>query len=189
MRIFIAIPITENAREELSVLQKRLSRSNHSVRWVQPSNTHITLKFLGIINQEKIASISCVLRQASKTCKRFEFGIAGIGAFPSISRPDIIWAGLKSGKTECIALQKNIQSHIEGLCINNESRPFFPHLTIGRVICSERKKLLADALEKEKNFSIKAKVAAEKIVLFSSLLTPEGPIYTSLEEFLLPAGC
>jgi RNA 2',3'-cyclic 3'-phosphodiesterase len=189
MRIFIAIPITENAREEISVLQKRLSRASHSIRWIQPSNTHITLKFFGNINQGKIDSISCALRQASKICKRFEFEIAGIGAFPSISRPDIIWAGLKSGKAECIALQENIQSHIEGLCANNESRPFFPHLTIGRVICSERKKLLVDALEKEKNFSIKTKVAADKIVLFSSMLTPEGPIYTSLEEFLLPAGC
>jgi RNA 2',3'-cyclic 3'-phosphodiesterase len=189
MRIFVAIPITGNAQEELSLLQNRLSISNLSVRWILPSNIHITLKFFGDINQEKISQISGALRQASKTCKRFEFEIAGIGAFPCISRPDIIWAGLKIGKADCIALEKNIQAHIENLFANKESRSYFPHLTIGRVIHSGKKKLLAYALEKEKNFSIKTKVAAKKIVLFSSLLTAKGPIYTSLEEFLLPAGC
>jgi RNA 2',3'-cyclic 3'-phosphodiesterase len=186
MRAFIAIPLTEEVHTKLALLQDRLMKPEADVKWVKPCNIHLTLKFLGDADKDKIQRIISALKEALKTCARFDISIAGTGAFPGLSYPKIIWAGISEGKSQCILLQKAVEPRLKGLGFDKKALPFSPHLTLGRVRSGKNIKELINTLKTEKDFGIKAKIPVNKITLFSSTLTPKGPIYESLEEFLLP---
>jgi RNA 2',3'-cyclic 3'-phosphodiesterase len=185
MRAFIAIPLNDEVREKLSGLQCRLRQSNADIKWVNPENIHLTLKFLSEIEKDKVPAISSALKKAFRKYHKFDISVSGIGAFPDISRPRIIWAGINDEKSQCVFIQKTIDACLEKIGIAKEDRPFFPHLTLGRARSGKNIRELIGALKTEKDFSIKAKIHVNKLVLFSSALTPNGPIYKSLDELLL----
>lgn len=185
MRTFIAIPLTEQAHQELAQLQDKLRKSGADVKWVVPSKIHITLKFLGEIDDGQAARVKNLLDEIVKDHKPFYIHLAKIGAFPRISYPRVVWAGIDEGYEECKALARSIEDAIEKLGFEKESRPFSPHLTLGRVRSSKNKTQLIAAIEKEKDFASQNKVSVNKIILFQSTLTPKGPIYTPLKEFPL----
>ena len=189
MRAFIAIPLPDNTHKELSLLQDRLRKSNADIKWTNPADIHITLKFLGDIDEKAMSLIAQAVRDTSKQHTSFDISIAKAGAFPSPSRPQTIWAGIHEDRPACIILQKQIELCAEKSGIKKEGRSFFPHLTLGRVRSQKNKQALIKILEIEKDFSITTKIPVTKVVLFSSLLTSQGPIYSSLEEFPLLGAC
>jgi RNA 2',3'-cyclic 3'-phosphodiesterase len=189
MRTFIAISLTKASQIELSLLQDRLGKSKADIKWVAPSNIHITLKFLGNIQKSKINQLSPLIENALQGFKIFDIAIAGLGAFPCICSPEIIWAGISKGRGECIGLQKTIESRIKDLDLCKDTRAFFPHVTIGRVVSSSGKGHLVGMIEKEKDFSVCDEISVKKVAIFSSQLTAKGPIYTTLEEFPLSVIC
>lgn len=185
MRAFIAIPLNREVYAELALLQRRLGRSGAGLRWVKPSNIHLTLKFLGSIDDKQLLRIISSLTNALKPHKSFFISLSGIGLFPDRNRPRIIWVGIKKGKEECVCLQKDIENSISNLGIEKENRAFSPHLTIGRVIFKGNKPALVNLIEKERGFSLKAEVPVNMMVLFQSILTSKGPIYKRVGEFQL----
>ena len=185
MRIFIAIPLPDNIQKQVSFLQDRLRKSKADIKWVNPDNIHITLKFLGDIDNKIIEIMTQNLRKKIKSYFSFDVFISNMGAFPSPLCPQIIWAGIHEARCACVLLQKEVELCAEKSGIKKEIRAFFPHLTLGRVRSQKNKQELIRILEEEKDFSITTKIPVKKIVLFSSLLTRQGPIYSSLEEFPL----
>ena len=185
MRAFIAIPLPDNTHKELSLLQDRLRKSNADIKWTNPADIHITLKFLGDIDEKAMSLIAQAVRDTSKQHTSFDISISKTGAFPSPLRPQTIWAGIHEDRPACIILQKQIELCTEKSVPKKEAREFFPHLTLGRLRSQRNKQALIKILEKEKDFSIITKIPVNKIVLFSSLLTQEGPVYSSLEKFPL----
>ena len=185
MRAFIAIPLSQQVKDKIEAAQDRLRKADADVRWVRPANIHITLKFLGNIEDTIIPAVKSSLSSILKSAFRFELEIKEINAFPNLAFPRTIWAGIGQGQKECMALQKDIEQAMEKLGIESEARPFSAHLTLGRIRSDKNRQQLIDTLKKEKDFDPKTKVSAGKIVLFQSLLNSEGPIYTALEEFLL----
>ena len=109
MRTFIAIPLTEGVHQELAKLQDSLRKSGCDIRWADPANIHLTLKFLGEIDDKQTEDIKASLAQALTGHNSFWIHIAGIGAFPRIAYPKIIWVGIDKGSNECIALAKSIE--------------------------------------------------------------------------------
>lgn len=187
MRAFIAIPLTEQVHQELAHLQDKLRKSNADVKWVEPFNIHLTLKFLGEIDEEQVEKIKVSLDEIAKNRHCFDIHLAKVGAFPKISYPRIVWVGIDEGYEECKALAEATEDAMERLGFKKEDRPFSPHLTLGRVRSAKNKTQLMACLEKEKDFPSQSKVSVSKIILFQSILTPKGPAYTPLKEFPLIA--
>ncbi len=185
LRSFIAIELTEEVRSGLKAVLTLLKSENHQIaRWVDPSSIHLTLKFLGNVPSDRITTISQSIKTAAGEVKPFKLEINGLGAFPSLFRPQVIWIGLSGQVDQLKKLQTAIESQITPLGFPMENRPFTPHLTLARVrdtaSVTERQKLgeKVSTTDLRSGFSI----SVNSISLMRSQLTPAGAIYTRLFE-------
>lgn len=187
IRSFIAIelpnPIQENIRDTIKWLQ--LSGVKN-VRWVQYNNIHLTLKFLGDITTSDIENICIQLKQLITSYGSFKIQLDDLGAFPSIRKPQVIWIGLKAHP--CLwNLQKNIEETLSSSGFSQDDRPFFPHLTLGRIkkdATSQDISEITAILNKKydhDNFS----ATLDCVTLFRSDLKPNGAFYTPIFQLKL----
>ncbi|MBI4336126.1 MAG: RNA 2',3'-cyclic phosphodiesterase [Candidatus Omnitrophica bacterium] len=181
MRAFIAIDLSDDNKAELSRLRDELKQAQADVKWVQPENIHLTLKFLGEVTDEYVGKVQEALDRIAAGFKPFEVSLLGIGAFPKLDYPRVIWVGLDKGKEEAEEIAKNIEEELEKLGFAKEDRPFAAHLTIGRVRSGKNKEALKDKIETVscKLLTVSPQLVSS-IVLYQSTLTPHGPIYTAL---------
>lgn len=181
MRAFIAIELSDQIKDTLAQIQSYLKDSDADVKWVEKENIHLTLKFLGEINEKKLQQIKTVVDKIGKLSKPFEITLKDIGVFPKIGSPKVIWAGLDKGAKESIDIAKHMDEELSKMGFEKESRPYAAHLTIGRVRSPKNKEALK---EKILNFQLSAVnfQLISSIALFQSTLTPNGPIYTKLHE-------
>jgi RNA 2',3'-cyclic 3'-phosphodiesterase len=185
MRTFIAIDISAEIRKALAQIEAHLIYAGADVKWVRPENVHLTLKFLGEIDDKKEAEVNAALDSIAKSTKPFELSVKDLGAFPKIDHPRVIWVGLEKGAVETTALAAKVDEALASIGFAKETRPFSPHLTIGRV----RSPINKDKL-KEKMVSAIANIdlptvpthKVSSVILFQSTLTPQGSIYTKLHE-------
>lgn len=195
IRCFIAVELTPKAREELARLQQRLKASlpAHAVRWTPPPNIHLTLHFLGELAADRIDLVGQVLRDVAAGFSPFSLTLANLGSFPNTRRPRIVWVSV-SGETDSLeSLHTALGGQLEkGIGFRPESRPYSPHLTIGRVkkeIALERLHELGRHLEQAlSTVGHLADVRVDRIYLIRSELTPGGPIYTHIHEAALAAS-
>ena len=185
MRTFIAIEISEEIKNTLAQIEFHLKYAGADVKWMKPENVHLTLKFLGEIDEKKATEVTAVLDSISGSVKPFEVSIKDIGAFPKIEHPRVVWIGLDKGAVETTVITARIDEALSKIGFAKETRPFSPHLTIGRV----RSPLNKDKL-KEKMLSAAVSIdlssvpphQTSAVILFQSTLTPQGSIYTKLHE-------
>lgn len=182
VRAFIAVDIPEALRHELARLQQRIaSRLPGGIRWVAPGNIHMTLKFLGSIPAAQVAAVS----QALATVRAGACGLAvgGLGAFPSPRGAKVLWVGVDGGG-ELAGLHEQVEAALARIGISRESRPFAPHLTLGRVRDHRIRRDLAPLIgELSRDRLGNHRVAAVR--LYRSELSPSGPHYTVLTELPL----
>ena len=181
MRTFIAIELSNEIKETLAQIESHLKYSNADVKWVESGNIHLTLKFLGEIDEKKSEEVRAVLDSIAKTTAPFELSIKNIGAFPEINYPRVIWVGLNKGVKESTELATKIDEALSKLGFAKESRPFTTHLTIGRVRSAKNKQTLKEKLI-TCDLQLKTFETITSVILFQSKLTPTGPIYTKLHE-------
>src|SRR5262245_51634019 len=135
MRLFVAVDLDEAARAAVAVEQKRvaaaLGDARKSVRWVKPDHLHLTLVFLGEVPEEQAVTIAAAVGRPLDASS-FDVTFQGIGVFPPHGPPRAVWIGVTDGAAELIELQRTLAERVarEGLAL--ESRPFQPHLTLGR---------------------------------------------------------
>lgn len=184
MRAFIAIELSDGAKQYLAKLQTQLKKSGADIKWVNPSNIHLTLKFLGEINEEQLAEISGIMQKIASSQKEFVLGLGNIGAFPDISSAKVIWAGVNEGEEETKFIAKNLEEAISEIGIPKEGRPFSSHITIGRPRSGLNRTKLMQLLKEltEKPAEEKPQFKVARIALYKSTLTSEGPIYEALRE-------
>jgi RNA 2',3'-cyclic 3'-phosphodiesterase len=188
IRAFIAIELPEGLKKELAELETQLKRNSPPVvKWVDPNNIHITLKFLGEISADSIGELMLAIEESTSGIHPFKLEIREIGAFPNLERVGVIWVGIKGEMEKIAQLQKRIESNTEQLGFPRESRVFTPHLTLGRVRDEARPnermrlgKLLADT-----HFTALHNVEVIAVNLMKSQLTPAGPIYTCIGSMKL----
>ena len=181
MRTFIAIELPDTVKKELVQLIDGLKSSQADVKWVNPKGIHLTLKFLGNIDEEKVTEIKDVLDKVTKAENPFELRLAELGAFPTPASPRVIWAGVKEGAQLAIDLAKKLEEQLEKIGFEKEKRSFYPHLTLGRVRSAQNKGRLTKLLESTK-FKCSSTIKVSHISLIQSTLTPTGAIYTQLYQ-------
>ena len=137
IRCFIAIELDEAVRKELDRLQNRLQRRlnslDTSIKWVRPENIHLTLKFLGDVQDDVIADICSAVSMAVAGVVPFDFELANCGCFPPGGSARVLWTGITDGSKELQSLQTAVENHLEMLDFPPEGRKFTPHLTLARI--------------------------------------------------------
>jgi 2'-5' RNA ligase len=187
IRSFIAIELPQEIIETVASLQDRLRKYGLNIRWMRPKNMHLTLKFLGNISEEDIAPITSILKTAVDTGEPFHLKGQGLGIFPGISRPRVVWLGV-AGEVETLKqYQLRIEESVEKVGFQKENRPFRAHLTLGRIKENLDKRILLELIEQCGNFESDS-FTVSSIILFRSDLQPNGPIYTKLAEAPLGSG-
>lgn len=185
MRTFIAIALPKNTRDSLAQLQEQLKKTGADVKWVEPENIHLTLKFLGEIDEQKLSRISEVIKDIAGNKKSFSVRISSLGAFPKISSPRVIWAGIeKEGNSEIKKIAEELEEKLVKLGIPKEERPFSSHITIGRTRSTLNRQNLIQELKIMEDVSAAENLEfpVTKITLFLSTLNPSGPVYKVLKE-------
>lgn len=178
----MAIDLPREIKRDLALTVSRLAEAGADVKWVEEENFHLTLKFLGEVESAQLPELRVALSRASSDFPPFAFRLGELGAFPSLRRPRVIWAGVKA-PTLLPELARRVEGEMTALGFPREERSFSPHLTLGRVRSPAGLTSLARLLETTS--PPEGEVRVEEVVLFSSLLSREGPTYTSLARIPL----
>jgi len=181
IRTFIAVEIDSAVRRRAQDVIEALRTAQADVKWVDPQNLHLTLKFLGDVPAESISDVSQAVAEAAAGQPPFELEILGVGAFPNAHRPRTVWLGSGDSEAGLAALHEEIDSALDELGYPREHRAFQAHLTIGRVRSGRATAELARLLEQHAGFDA-GRTAISEVVVFSSQLTPKGPIYEALSR-------
>lgn len=181
IRSFIAIELPQEIIETIEKLQDRLRKYGLNIRWMRSKNIHLTLKFLGNISEGDVTPITSVLKTIADNMTPFQLMGKGIGIFPGISHPRVIWLGM-SGHVETLKKsQLRVEEGLEPLGFPKEGRPFRAHLTLGRVKGNLDKRILLEVIEQFSNFESDS-FTVNSIILFRSDLRRNGAVYTKLAE-------
>lgn len=172
-------------KELLRAIQTGLDRSFRGVSWVKPESIHLTIKFLGEIDDAKVRAVAAGLEKAAQGIGPFNLELEGVGAFPNNRAPRVIWAGIK----KCIELEKlqqNVEKSLASIGFEAEDRPFTPHLTLCRIKSAEDGRALGKLLS-EVRPEAKAAFPVTSFAFIKSVLKPSGAEYTPIREFALTA--
>ena len=187
MRVFIAIDIDEMVRKALGDLQQQLQSKvdikKGDVKWVNPENIHLTLKFLGEIKDEKVVDICDIVKEVAGRHKSFELDIQTVGHFGGRSAR-VLWVGAGEGKDNLLGLQKDLEQQLALAGWLEEKREFSSHLTLCRVRNPRAGVKLAAISDDYKDFKLGI-ISADSVSVYQSQLTPKGPIYTLLGNYKL----
>lgn len=183
IRAFVAIDLTPEIRQRLDQVTSQLRQGLNDVpiRWVPGSNIHLTLKFLGDVSLNNLEMLQKVLRTEVEGHHPFEISIGGLGAFPTMRHPRVVWVGVEA-PSELGSIQHSIDTAMEKLGYTREDRPFSAHLTLGRVsrnATSRDTHLIGEALETTK-IGFLGVVQIDAVHLFRSDLRPTGSVYTKI---------
>ena len=183
IRAFIAVdlddPVIEKICNVIEILNSRLTE----IRWLRKENLHLTLKFLGNIAESQVEPITAALRHPLGLFSPCTISAKGLGVFPDFRRPKILWVGLTGD--QLVQLAAEIESALMPIGFTPENRAFTPHLTIGRWREGSRPaKNLRQEIDSLNDFEFGA-CAVRQIVLFQSVLKPEGASYSELRTIQL----
>jgi RNA 2',3'-cyclic 3'-phosphodiesterase len=186
MRVFIAIELPDEVKDALAALQNELRKVQTEIGWTKPENLHLTLKFLGEVEADRLSDVNQACAAAVARVSPFSIGVQDTGVFPTLKQPRVLWVGLAEGLAELQTLHKKLDENLHALGFAQETRAFKPHLTLGRVkslknVSEVTAKLLAYHLP-ELSFH------AHELVVMQSQLHPAGSIYTPLAKCLLSAA-
>jgi len=187
MRAFIAVELPQNITDLLVKAQGILQKSQADVKWVARANLHLTLKFLGDINEEEKDKIINIIKTTSQEYTAFESRPEQLGAFPKEKYPRVIWASLNN-ENQLKKIAQDLEERINKLGIPKEERSFKAHITIGRVKSSKNLNALSEALSENSDFFRNMPAAnqnnfvVQKITLFKSTLLKDGPLYEKIYE-------
>jgi len=184
IRAFIAFDLTQDLREALRALQEELRKARADVRWVRPEGIHLTIKFLGNITEERVEKIAEAMGTAVKGTPSLTIHLHGLGAFPTLRSPRVVWVGVREETGGLTALQDRIEIEMERLGFLREKRGFRPHLTLGRFKSFRGREEIVPLLEQWNDREVGA-FAPRELVLFRSTLLPSGAEYSRLKSIAL----
>jgi 2'-5' RNA ligase len=185
LRLFFAVPVPEAARDGIGQLIERVQAAvgdgTARIRWVRVEGLHLTLRFLGPTPAERQPALEQAADSVARAAAPFEVGLAGGGAFPSLARPRSLWVGVTAGSDRLAALADALtRAAVEG-GQPLDTRPFAPHLTIGRADGVRQAPVAARVLE-EAAADLDVRFTADRLVLFQSLLGGGPARYEPLHE-------
>ncbi|BCB96540.1 RNA 2',3'-cyclic phosphodiesterase [Dissulfurispira thermophila] len=186
IRCFIAIDMSENIKNAIADVIKKCGLTLKGVRWVLVENIHLTLKFLGDVEEDLIPEIE---KELASICKRhnvFKINIRGAGAFPNFKYPNVLWIGIDQSE-ELKGLYEDIEKSMSALGFEREDRRFSPHLTIGRV---KDRKGIESVIKELYTFkdTFFGSIEVNEVLLMRSVLKPTGAEYSKIADFKLSSN-
>jgi RNA 2',3'-cyclic 3'-phosphodiesterase len=180
MRTFIAIEIPSEVRSALVALQDDLRRAGADVSWTRPENIHLTLRFLGEVDERRIGEVERVCVDSAAEFRPFTLRLNDTGVFPNARQPRVLWAGLAGEIEKAVEMRKRLNDGLALIGFELEEKDFHPHLTIGRVKSNKNARELL-ALASARQVPALSFVVTE-IVLMKSELHPAGARYTPIAK-------
>ncbi len=185
MRAFIAIDVNTNTNIENDGISRVLDglKAIEGMRIVGRENLHLTLKFLGEIEEGRIDDVHEAMIASFEGQMPFEISLEGVGAFPGPDYARVVWIGVKRNGDLIVEMQKRLDRNLSGLGFKKEGR-FHPHVTVARVKSRKGKNELKDLILQHRagKFGV---LMIDKIVLKKSVLTPKGPVYSVIKDVTL----
>ena len=185
VRVFVAILLDGSLHTTLTEVVEKFALSKAGVKWIAPENTHITLKFLGAVDDEKdLPDVFAACERAAEGCAPIDLEMRAVGCFPDMNHPRVVWLGIEKGAQQVERLQEKVEDELERIGFKREKRGFTAHLTIGRVKSQKGINNLCRLLEEDRNVFI-GTMRAEKISIMKSDTLPTGAVYTELKAIPL----
>lgn len=183
MRLFVSIDLPEEFADRIADLQAEFTEAS-GLRPTDPTQTHVTLKFLGEVNEDRLPELEAALETAvtESDVSPFEAEYGGLGVFPSLEYISVVWLGVRDGSEGMTRLHEAIERETVRLGFDPEDHDFTPHATIARVDHAGGKELV-QRLVRERDPTV-GRTRIEEISLTKSELGPDGPVYTAL--FTIP---
>ncbi|MEK6969852.1 MAG: RNA 2',3'-cyclic phosphodiesterase [Nanoarchaeota archaeon] len=177
-RLFVAVPVSKEVQERIKAIYQPLKNTGADLKFVPLENLHFTVKFLGDVEESKITELVEKIKTFVSNRNRFSVDLKGVGAFLNNNSIKVIWVG--ADNPNLISLIKDLDKELD--CLKKNEQEEIPHLTIARVKSEKNKEKLADFIKKfaTENFG---SIVVEKLILYESKLTREGPNYTLLGEW------
>jgi len=185
LRLFFAINLPLDIKRKLGNLQAYLQTTQVNVKWVEQQNLHLTVKFLGEVDGNRVSEISQTVKKTVAGTGSFELIFNELGFFPGARRPKVVWLAVAGEVDKFLLLHRRLEESLAALGWASDSQNFVPHLTLGRLRTLQASELLVSKVDEvRKNWS-SSSVVVSSIELMKSQLTPEGPIYQVLESIKL----
>ncbi len=185
MRSFIAIDFDAAIRRQLAATQDRLRHHCPSLRWVDPEKIHLTLKFLGEIDDDQLEPVARTLDELTRDCRSFDIAVRGLGVFGTPRSVRVVWVGLHEPQGFLARCHARCETLLLPLGFPKENRPFRPHLTLARNRSPRDSNDIRRAVEKHANLNAGIQTVTS-ITLYQSTLTSDGPIYQPLSQHPFP---
>ena len=189
IRAFIAVDVPDTVRATVAEAQARLRRAPVSVKisWTKIENWHLTLQFLGYVDEAVTSVISSSLDNVAGAHTAFDLAVRGAGAFPNEHRPRVLWVGCDDRHGKLQALAVAVRGAMKPLGFEPEEREFSAHLTLARMRFPRPDDALTRALDSIRNADF-GTMRVEAMHLFESQLQPQGPVYRKLSSHALRAA-
>jgi RNA 2',3'-cyclic 3'-phosphodiesterase len=185
IRTFVAFDLDRSLRRAGRAIIQRMAPAGSLVKWVDPENLHLTLKFLGDVPETELYAVCRAVERAVGELEPFRVECRGVGAFPSVERPRTIWLGVEDPEGRMVDLQARVEQQLGALGFPSELRPYVPHITLGRVAQRGRRVDALLALLQAEADSPGGVLQVDACRVYASELRPGGPVYTQLGHALL----
>ena len=181
VRSFIAFDMeNEQILTKLAAAQKLLRETGADLKFVEPENIHVTMRFLGDISLDMVDKIHMAMKNVKFT--PFTIKLQGLGVFPSISYPRVVWAGMTEGAEQLKNIYSQLEPQIRTLGFAADDHGFSPHLTTARIRSGANKQRLVELVTKKADYEF-GTIKANCLRLKKSVLSPQGPTYSTLQEY------
>ncbi len=179
IRAFIAIAVPESVLQRCLQISDRLQRLDLDGRFTRCGSIHLTLQFLGNVDEKQITPIDRILQEAGREAMPFSLEVKSLGVFPNLKRPRVLWIGVHP--VDILSdLQARLQNSLERLGFPGEDRPFHPHLTLLRLKSRKNLSGLVEYLEVEGEGEQAGAFNVEEVHLYQSIQKPDGARYRKL---------
>jgi 2'-5' RNA ligase len=185
IRTFVAVELSDAIRNQAVALQDELARTGAEVKWVEPENLHVTLVFLGEVQDKEVPAVCRIANDSLAGMQPFPLTVETLGCFPNPRRPRVIWVGVRQGAQELCRIHDNLETPLLDLGYRREERRYTPHITLGRVRGERPATQLTAALARHAGWK-GGEMTVREVCVMGSELTPDGPIYTVMGRAKLP---
>lgn len=182
-RLFVAIKIDPGEEFLKQFRGLRMQLSGERIKWVEEHNIHITLKFFGETEEERVPGIIRALEEVASGTSVFFFSLRKLGIFGSSYDPRVVWVGIEP-YADLVALMSGIRDTMSAIGFEPDRQNLVPHLTLGRIKDLRDKKRFQQVIDQNKEIA-SGEMKAANIILFESILKKEGPVYLALKIFPL----
>lgn len=187
MRLFIAVNLPKEERDGIHAAARRLRERGLPVRWIDPDDYHLTLKFLGEVRPDRVDQMGSILGRVAAGSPSFSANLTGFGAFPTVRRPRVLWVGIEpTPALRC--LKQDVEWALSNVGLERETRAFHPHLTLGRVERENGAGAFRGLDELMAELTYTRSIPVNSVELMRSQTSRKGPAYTVVSSHPLAGG-